>query len=70
MSRVGSATRLAATVGARHLRRRSGPLLYLSIAMTSVRIVRRFVGRTSERLLLTDIDPGEGLSIRVLRRGE
>ena len=70
MSRVGAAAKFAATVGGRRLRARSGPLLYLSLTMTFVRLARRFAGRRSESLLLTELKPGEGLSIRALRRGE
>jgi len=70
VSRVGSAAKFAATVTGRRLRARSGPLLYLSLAMTGVRLVRRFAGRRSESLLVTELLPGEGLSIRALRRGE
>ena len=70
MSRVGSVAKFAATVGGRRLRARSSPLLYFSLTMTGIRFVRRFIGRRSETLLLTDLKPGEGLSIRALRRGE
>jgi hypothetical protein len=70
LSRVGTAAKFAATVGGRRLRARSGPVLYLSLAMTGIRLVRRFAGRRSESLLLTELKPGEGLSIRALRRGE
>lgn len=70
MSRVATAAKFAATVGGQRLRARSGPVLYLSLAMTGVRLMRRFAGRRSESLLLTELKPGEGLSIRALRRGE
>ncbi len=62
--------KFAATVGGRRLRARSSPVLYLSLAMTGIRLVRRFAGSRSESLLLTELKPGEGLSIRALRRGE
>lgn len=70
MSRVGTAARFAASITGRRLRARSGPVLYLSLAMTGVRLFRRFAGRRSESLLITELRPGEGLSIRALRRGE
>ena len=70
MSRVGTAAKFAATVTGRRLRARSGPVLYLSLAMTGVRLMRRFAGRKSASLLITQLQPGEGLSIRALRRGE
>ena len=70
MSRVGTAAKFAASVGGRRLRARSGPVLYFSLAMTGVRLARRFAGRRSQTLLLTELRPGEGLSIRALRSGE
>jgi len=70
LSRVGSAAKFAATIGGRRLRARSGPVLYFSLAMTGFRLFRRFAGRRSETLLVTELKPGEGLSIRGLRRGE
>lgn len=70
MSRVATIAKVGATVTGRRLRARSGPVLYLSLAMTGVRLLRRFAGRRSESLLITELRPGEGISIRALRRGE
>ncbi len=70
MSRIGTAAKFGATLGGRRLRARSGPVLYFSLAMTGIRLFRRVAGRRSETLLITDLKPGEGLSIRALRRGE
>jgi hypothetical protein len=70
VSRVGTTAKFAAIITARRLRARSGPVLYFSLAMTGVRVMRRFSGRRSKPLLVTELQPGEGLSIRALRRGE
>jgi hypothetical protein len=45
-------------------------LLYVSLSMTALRLVRRVLGRRAERLLVTELQPGEGLAIRALRPGE
>jgi hypothetical protein len=70
VSRVGAVAKLAAQVGGRRLRRRSGPLLYVSLTMTAFRLVRRVLGKRAETLLVTELQPGEGLAIRALRPGE
>jgi hypothetical protein len=70
VSRVSTAVKFAAVIGGRRLRRRSGPLLYVSLTMTAFRLVRRVLGRRAETLLVTELQPGEGLAIRALRPGE
>lgn len=69
-SRAGAVVRFAFKLGSTRLRGRAGPLVYLGLTLSGLRLIRLLVGRRSERVLITRLEPGEGISIRALRPGD
>ena len=63
-SRSAAVVKFAFKVGSTRLRGRGGPLVYLGLTLSGLRLARLLVGRRSERILIADLQPGEGLAIR------
>lgn len=69
-SRARAVVKFAYQLGSTRLRGRTGPIVYLGLTLSGLRLARLLVARRSQRVLITDLQPGDGIAIRALRPGD